>query len=102
MSGLEEQFVLQLRAEGLPKPEREYRFHPNRRWRFDFAWPDRKVAVEIEGGQWVQGRHQRPRGFEADCDKYNEAAMMGWRVLRFTGRHVRRLVALETVKDALV
>ena len=62
-----------------PDAEREYRFSPARRWRFDFAWPDIKLAVEIEG----RGRHQTVVGYRSDCDKYNEAVRLGWRVLRF-------------------
>jgi hypothetical protein len=79
----------------LPKPEIEYRFHPERRWRFDFAWPEAthpintsmifgKVAVEVEGGTFVVGRHSRGRGYEQDCEKYAEALILGWRVLRVT------------------
>jgi len=71
------------------KPTREHRFHPVRRWRFDFAWPEKKVAVEIEGGQWISGRHQRPTGFAKDCEKYNAAARLGWKVLRYTGQDVQ-------------
>jgi len=55
----------------------------------DFAWPDKKIAVEIEGGVWGLGRHNRPKGFIADTEKYNAAAEMGWTVLRFTGTHIR-------------
>jgi len=64
----------------------EYRFAPPRRWRFDFAWPDgaRLVAVELDGGAYTQGRHTRGAGYEADCRKLNAAAVLGWRVLRFT------------------
>jgi very-short-patch-repair endonuclease len=58
---------------------REYQFHPQRRWRFDFAWPSQKVALEVEG--W--GRHQTFEGYKADCEKYNAALQMGWKVLRF-------------------
>lgn len=67
-----------------PMPETEYRFHPTRRWRFDFAWPDDKVAVEIEGGVWTRGRHTRPTGYMGDLEKYNEAVKLGWKVLRYT------------------
>jgi len=73
-----------LLASDLPEPEREYRFHPTRRWRFDFAWPAEKVAVEIEGGIWTRGRHVRGSGFEKDCEKYNMAVAEGWRVFRLT------------------
>jgi very-short-patch-repair endonuclease len=68
----------------LPEPVREYRFHPERRWRFDFAWPANHVAVEVDGGTWGRGRHSRGRGFAADCEKLNQAALLGWTVLRFT------------------
>ena len=62
----------------------EHRFHPERRFRFDFAFLGERVAVEIEGGSWSGGRHVRGAGFEKDCEKYNLAGSMGWRVLRFT------------------
>lgn len=86
-SDLEETFLLAWRqiAQHMPEPVREYRFHPARRWRFDFAWPEQRVAVEIEGGAWVQGRHTRGAGYTNDCEKYNSAMLEGWRVLRFTG-----------------
>lgn len=58
---------------------REHRFHPTRRWRFDFAWPSQKLGVEIDG----RGRHQTVAGVRADCEKMNEAIRLGWRVLRF-------------------
>jgi very-short-patch-repair endonuclease len=76
-------FVDALLAE--PRPEREYRFHPTRRWRFDFAWPAEKLAVEIEG----RGRHQTFIGFRNDCEKYNAALLLGWRVLRFPAADVK-------------
>ncbi len=64
------------------KLEREYRFHPTRKWRFDFAYSEQKIAIEIEGGIWSGGRHIHPSGFEADCIKYNTATAMGWKVFR--------------------
>ena len=60
----------------------EYRFHPTRKWRFDAAFPSEHVAVEIEGGVWRYGRHNRASGFLKDLEKYNEAAMLGWRIIR--------------------
>ena len=69
-------------------PEREYRFHPARKWRFDFAWPAQRVAVEIEGGLWNGGRHGTALGMLADMEKYNAAACLGWLVLRFSERHL--------------
>ncbi len=72
------------------EPVREHRFAPPRRWRFDFAWLERKVAVEIEGGNWVGGRHTRGAAFEKDAEKYNTAVLLGWLVLRFTPSMVKR------------
>ena len=74
-----------LLAPDLPAPEVEYRFHPTRRWRLDAAWPAQKIACELDGGAYSQGRHTRGAGFEGDCEKLNAAAVMGWRVVRFTG-----------------
>lgn len=101
VSSGEEAFATHLRAVGIPF-EREYRFHPERKWRFDFAFPEHKVAVEIEGGVWSHGRHTRGSGFVKDCDKYNSAAILGWRVLRFTpSEHVNTGLALEAVEHIL-
>lgn len=61
---------------------KEYKFHPSRAWRFDFAIPECRVAVEVEGGVFNGGRHIRPDGFLRDMEKYNEAAAAGWLVLR--------------------
>lgn len=93
-SAIEEMFALHCKAHGL-QPEREYRFSPPRRWKFDFCWPDRMVAVEIEGGVWTGGRHTRGSGFIADCEKYNTAASIGWFVFRFDGGAVRRGEAID-------
>jgi very-short-patch-repair endonuclease len=81
--------------------EREYKFNVSRKWRFDFAFPDKKIAVEIEGGTWKQGRHTRGAGFEKDCEKYNQAVLDGWRVLRFTSGMVYSGKAIETILKIL-
>ncbi|MCS7240890.1 MAG: endonuclease domain-containing protein [Candidatus Bipolaricaulota bacterium] len=83
-SSLEEDFLFALRVFGLPAPVREHRFHPKRRWQFDFAWPEAKVYVEIEGGTFSGGRHVRPLAYSRDCEKYNHATLAGWAGLRFT------------------
>ena len=70
------------------KPEREYRFDKVRKWRFDFAFPTQKIAVEIEGGTFGKSRHTTGTGYSADCEKYNAAALLGWRVFRFTGKMI--------------
>jgi hypothetical protein len=69
---------------GIPVPVPEYRFAPPRRWRFDWAWPDRILALEIDGGVWTGGRHTRGAGFIRDQEKRNEAVLRGWAVLHCT------------------
>jgi len=91
----------QITSEKLDEPEREHRFDPARRWRFDFAWPDRLLAVEVEGGIWSKGRHSRGAGFEADAEKYNAAVMLGWCVLRYSTGMVERGDAIRDLKELL-
>lgn len=69
-----------------------------RKWRFDYALPAEKVAWEIEGGHWSGGRHTRGDGFEKDIEKYNHAALLGWRVIRSTSSTASKVKALETIK----
>lgn len=97
LSKLEETFALHVRAEKLIEPMREYAFARPRRWRFDFAWPEQKLAVEIEGGVWTNGRHTRGSGFVADTEKYNAAALLGWKVLRFHTNAVMDGTAINTI-----
>ena len=101
MSELENNLAIQIRALRLPVPEREYRFMPPRRFRFDFAWPDQMVALETEGGTWVLGRHNRGTGYESDCIKYSEAAIRGWKVIRATGKMIKDGTAIELLTRAL-
>lgn len=93
-------FDLQCRAVGLMPPVGEYRFHPVRRWRFDWAWPARKIALEVEGGVFIQGRHSRGVGMEKDMEKYNAAAIMGYTVLRVTPRMITDGTAIAIVEQA--
>lgn len=85
-SSLERTFAYwwSLLADDLPEPATEYKFHPRRKWRFDVAFVDARVYVELDGGVYSNGRHTRGAGFEADCEKLNAAALMGWRGLRYT------------------
>lgn len=76
-------------------------FHPKRRWRFDICSADLKLALEFEGGTFANGRHTRGKGFEGDCQKYNEAALLGWIVLRFTGGMTRSGEALQIIERAI-
>ena len=100
MSELEDRLLWQLRAAGLPVPEAQYRFSA-RRFRFDFAWPAQKLAVECDGGTWTGGRHTSGAGYERDCEKLNLAVTLGWRVLRFTTGMVADGRALATVTRVL-
>lgn len=117
-SNLEVSFMQawKLMSRDYPIPKREFRFHPTRKWRFDFAWEAERIAVELEGGVFTfpvtcdscgrhvhrkskrtglmervsgaMGRHTRGAGVHADCDKYNSATCLGWRVLRYTAKHL--------------
>jgi len=79
----------------------EYKFHPARKWRFDYALPEIKLAIELDGGVWISGRHNRGSGFVKDMEKFNEAAILGWRVLRFTPKDVRDGKAMEIIDRAI-
>lgn len=84
ISILEMRVINRLSTLGFPDPVTEYKFHPVRKWRFDFAYPERKIAIECEGAVWTQGRHTRGGGYQKDCEKYNAATILGWRVLRYS------------------
>jgi len=92
----EEALALHLKGDGIAF-EREYKFHPARKWKFDFALPDKKLAIEVEGGTWIGGSHNRGERYEQDCEKYNAAAVMGWRVLRYTTSMVQRGEAIAQI-----
>jgi very-short-patch-repair endonuclease len=80
---------------------KEHRFHQDRKWRFDYAFPTLMVAVEIDGGTWISGRHSRGIGYRGDCEKMAEAAILGWRVLRFTSDMVKDGTAVRLLGRAL-
>lgn len=85
----------------IPAPEREHRFHPTRMWRFDHAWPSHKLALEVQGGLFVHGRHSRGAALLGEHEKLNTAAILGWRVLFTTPRDVRNGQATLLVALAL-
>lgn len=80
---------------------KEYRFHPVRRWRFDYAIPSHKIALEVEGGVWTGGRHTSPKGFLGDIEKYNTATLLGWRVFRTTPDALLTSDTLKLIKQAI-
>ena len=96
----EEAFALHCRAEKI-YPIREWRFHPERKYRFDFAFLHEKIAVEIEGGVFVFGGHSRGKGFEKDCEKYNLAVKLGWRILRYSTDQVIAGTAINDMLELL-
>ncbi|EIP99360.1 hypothetical protein OpiT1DRAFT_03874 [Opitutaceae bacterium TAV1] len=79
----------------------EHKFHETRRWRFDYAWPRYRVALEVEGGVWTGGRHTRGKGFLGDVEKYNTAAAMGWRVLRCTPDTLLKFDTIKLIQATL-
>lgn len=95
-----DRFTAAWRAAGGPALVAEHRFHAKRRWRFDFVHLGARVAIELEGGVFTGGRHTRPRGFIADCEKYNAAAAAGWRVFRLATGMIKP-EALEPIVQAI-
>jgi very-short-patch-repair endonuclease len=80
---------------------KEYRFYPARRWRFDYAIPEHKIAIEVEGGVWTSGRHTRSKGFLGDMEKYNQATLLGWRVFRVIPDELCKIKTLDIIKQAI-
>ncbi len=102
MSDLEATLDFQLKALKIGGYGREVKFHPERKWRGDFVWGrPAMLIVEVEGGTYSGGRHVRGKGFEEDARKYNQAALMGYTVLRFTGKQVKSGEAAECVETYL-
>lgn len=100
-SNLEQATAFLIKLLRFEEPEREFRFDDKRKWRFDFAWPKRKVALEVEGGVWSGGRHVRPAGFAKDVEKYNAATTQGWRVIRVTAKMLQKVDTLgKLLEDA--
>lgn len=77
-------FFKQLTLQNIPLPVTEHKFHPTRKWRFDYCWVQHKIALEVEGGVFTGGRHTRGSGFMGDMEKYNNGALLGYRIIRTT------------------
>ena len=101
MSALEELFALQCEQAGLPTPEREYAAVPGRRYRWDFAWADARVLVEINGGTYAHMGHSTGTGIARDYEKSNLAMLAGWRTFVFDRRMVEAGTALDVTAKAL-
>jgi hypothetical protein len=87
----------------MPVPEIEYRFWPGRKFAFDIAFVEAKLAVEVDGGVFLSGggRHNRGTGYRSDCEKLGEAAARGWRVIRCLPEHIYNGMALSWIDRAL-
>ena len=81
--------------------EKEHKFHPVRKWRFDFAIPEHKIAIEIDGGVWNYGRHNRAQGYIADMKKFNAAASLGWIVLKFTPDEQYSRATFDIIRETI-
>ena len=102
-SPAEEMMEKALQNAGIEGWIREFKFHPERKWRSDFAFLDPKIRllVEIDGGVFNGGRHTRGVGFMQDCEKINAAVLLGYKVMRFTTEHVANQYAVVTIKQFL-
>lgn len=101
---IEDTLAWQCKVAGLPIPEREYRFHPTRRWRFDLAWPSDlfRLALEVDGGMYsARSGHRSYTGVLRDIEKINAATLLGWRVLRCTPAQVKSGDALTLIEKAI-
>jgi len=101
MNALEEMFALQCEQAGLPTPLREYAAVPGRRFRWDFAWTDARVLVEINGGTYARMGHSTGTGIARDYEKSNLAVLAGWRTFVFDRRMVEAGTALDVTAKAL-
>ena len=88
-------------AHNLPEPVSEYKFHPRRKFRFDFFFVDSGVAVEIEGGIWTGGRHTRGSGYQKDMEKYNLALLQGYVVYRITPSQIKKTRTYNELKQLI-
>ena len=96
-------FRYQLILHNIDIPESEYMFAKElkRKFRFDYCYSKHKLAIEIEGGIWINGRHNRASGFIKDMEKYNIACVLGYRILRFTIQDLKKESTYITIKDSL-
>jgi len=101
-SGLEETLLFYLRINDMPTPVIEYKFHPRRRWRFDMAWLEQRVALEVQGGiHMAKSGHNTAAGITRDCEKANEAVVLGWKVLHVTREQIENGSAINWLRQIL-
>ena len=101
MTGKAPEFLALLTHCKVPLPEAEFRFAPPRRWRFDYRWPNQKLALEVQGGLFIGGRHSRGPALLKEHEKLNTAARMGYRILYTTPKQLVSFETATTIKQAL-
>lgn len=94
-------FIAYIRHELKIELVKEFRFHPKRLWRFDYAFPQLKIAIEVEGGVWTKGRHTRGSGFTKDMEKYNAAAVQGWTLIRVTPKNLIKKSTADLIRQSI-
>jgi len=88
---------------GLPAPVAEYRFHPVRKWRFDFAWPEHRLYLEVQGGTWRKGGGAHTgAGAIRDMEKFSAATVLGWRPLFVQPHQLCRAGTVQMVREAII
>ena len=98
---LELELLAQIRMVGLPEPVREYRAIPGRRFRFDFAWVEQRLLVEVQGAIFVKGGHSSGVGIMRDHEKNNLAVLNGWRVIYVNSKTIDSGKAIRDIETAL-
>ena len=98
---IRERFFTVLKLHNIELPDFEVKFHPTRKWRFDYCWQSKMIALEVEGGVFSGGRHTRGLGFMNDIEKYNNASLLGYRLIRTTPTELRSKENIELIKQIL-
>ena len=99
MSQLEDLLAFQIKAAKLPEPIREYKALPNRRFRWDFAWPEFEILLEVQGGTWVKSGHTSGKGIARDIEKSNLAVLSGWTCFGATGDMIKSGQTLKMLQE---
>lgn len=89
----------QIIEKGLQGAVEQYKFHPDRKWSLDIAFPNIKLAIEIDGGIWKKGKggHNSGKGYEEDRLKDQAALLLGWAVYRVTPKMISSGDAITTI-----
>jgi len=97
---LEGELALMLQAHEIGGWIREHRFHATRRWRFDFAWPAHKFAVELDGGVFMAARtgHTSHAGLRNDYERDAAALLLEWVVFRVNGTMGKKQGTIDVIR----